>query len=776
MGRTGDELEALIRELGIKLAVGVGSTVTVRDLADGKLRDYTFTRDVGDTKSGHASMGSALAAALVGARSLGEEVTARLPDGDRRLVVSRIHVHGSKRARQLAAWSLVESQSSSPPPASAGAGEPPWVFVADAKKVLRQVRSRPGRRSVVVDQPWALVAASSKMEVETVDGGGPAVVDTLRQGTRRLYRASGKVGFRAEDGALTVVETGRSAGGADFKYKLHGERRVFGRAGTPVFLGRPALRKWQGDILQGVVPEQELEWLPDVPGATWGPAHPPEAVVGLGLLRCTRAGVVRRSVQVCVLPATADLEVRPSSDARRGEIALTGFGEIEATVAEPSGVEAKGSGDDRDYCLVLAAHAQADTPPRSVVVTVQWRGRDGSLGRAELKLPFPSEHAAFFDSRGREFAPGFVLTARQLAGARAEAVVLGDAKVELRAEYAGRDEGEIERRCSRIARDVPTASRGHRALDLASVQPPVQDALAVGRDLDGAVKLLIRDGREAGPSSSPAVMVKRFDLALEHPDPDSRVLRLDTPSRRNAAARDLASLSVEALPLLDPALKPVTLRRADGHSWDVSLTPGPYLVVGRQGDWQRIRPLVWLVGPTRHGSESAHPASETARPRPATAQEAYARGLHGEEAVELFHSVTARMSQQPGSSDWRLAFGYLQKTSLPVHCFPLLQAMARVPKACAMAAVVAENDDFDLLWERMEALSCAWWQVPLCCWRDAFGAHAKHRWEAISVFGDTDLARQAFQDDIRSRIDRVKARLDGADEAFASIRTELTGD
>lgn len=779
MGRTGDELGALTRELGIKLAVGRGSTVTVRDLADGELRDYTFATDAAvDLKPGHVSMASPIAVALVGTRSVGEEVTAQLPDGDRRLVVLKVHARGSKNAHRLAAWSLAESLSETSPAAKAGAGDPPWVFAAHAKRVFRQVRRRPSRqlrpsrRRVVVDAPWALVAASSDVEVETLDGADPGVVDTLRQGSRRLYRTKGKVGLRAEDGSLTVVETRPSTGRQGVEYRLQGKQRIFGRAGTPVFVGRPALHKCQGEVLQGVVPEQEVEWAPEVPGAKWKPVHPPEAVVGGGLLRCTRAGVVQRSVRICVLPVSADVAIRPSSDARRGEIALTGFGEIDATVAGPSDVTAHVHSDARETRLGLIAHDHP--PPRTVIVTVEWRGRTGPRGRAELMLPFPTEHAAFFDARGQELPVGCTITPKQMVGARAEVVVRAGAEVKLRGRYVGKDkgEGEVARRCAEIANRVPAVGPGRHVLDLAAARSTVADALAVSRDVDGAVELLVCDGRQAESANRASVRVARFDLRLVPSEAGSSVLELDAAGRRKSTVRDLASLAVEALNLLDPNLKSAPLSRVGDYGWRMPrerLASGAHLVVGRQGCHHRVRPLLWRSGPEGPCTEPA------AEPRPRDVAEAYSSGFRDSAAAEAFRFVARQMGDRPDSADWRLVFGYLRETSLPVHVFPLLEALATTPKACAMAAVVANTqEDFDLLWQRMQAFRLAWRQVPLGCWRDAFAADAKRRRESTRALGDTDLARLALQDDVRSRIDRVKARLGNADEAIESMRAELT--
>lgn len=116
---------------------------------------------------------------------------------------------------------------------------------------------------------------------------------------------------------------------------------------------------------------------------------------------------------------------------------------------------------------------------------------------------------------------------------------------------------------------------------------------------------------------------------------------------------------------------------------------------------------------------------------------------------------------RPGSADWKLVFGCLRERSLPVQVFPLLEGFAKTPKTCAMAAVKAEDNDFDIVWERMEETFFACRQVPPCCWQDVLEAHAAHEWEQAGALGHTDLALHAFRDDIHLRINRLKARLTG---------------
>lgn len=70
--------------------VGFGSKITVRDLTRDRVVDYTIVAgDYMDLEAGHISMASPIGKGLMGARK-GEEVTVRLPGGERRFKVTRL--------------------------------------------------------------------------------------------------------------------------------------------------------------------------------------------------------------------------------------------------------------------------------------------------------------------------------------------------------------------------------------------------------------------------------------------------------------------------------------------------------------------------------------------------------------------------------------------------------------------------------------------------------------------------------------------------------------
>ena len=123
------------------------------------------------------------------------------------------------------------------------------------------------------------------------------------------------------------------------------------------------------------------------------------------------------------------------------------------------------------------------------------------------------------------------------------------------------------------------------------------------------------------------------------------------------------SLAVEILPLLEPDQEPIPLERCDRGTWRIpqeSLEPGPHLIVGRQGDWQRVQPMPWyFAGPGGHSEDADSSAI-------ATVAQAYfiASQRTDRSSDEPFGAVVGQLARDPGHPDWPLVFGFLRQTSL----------------------------------------------------------------------------------------------------------------
>jgi hypothetical protein len=131
--------------------------------------------------------------------------------------------------------------------------------------------------------------------------------------------------------------------------------------------------------------------------------------------------------------------------------------------------------------------------------------------------------------------------------------------------------------------------------------------------------------------------------------------------------------------------------------------PGPWLILGRQGDWYRVQPYVWFAAP---GNVPAY------KGRLATT---YHPGQGG--TVEELVGALAADARHP---DWPAIHALTRLTEhVPAAALDILPALARSPDAAALAALRAEPADLTLLWRALESLAFSWRSLPRTAWERA---------------------------------------------------------
>lgn len=653
---------------------------------------------------------------------------------------------------------------------SSGLGDAAWVFVPkESGDAARPTCRLVGQGSVRVKEPVAFVAVDTGLAPDCGSGEVEANrAGALRNGGQRVvYRVRGRVVFRAQDGCRTVVETDSASDAANVEYHLVGPQKRFGVGGMSAFLGGPSMYlRLDGEPVKRI-PEQDLQWKPNVPGGRWrtfsSAAVDSGSIRGSGRMRYVKDGQVRQAMSLCVLPKGADIEILPSADPRRGEVRLVGFGDVVAVASDIRGLTSERRLEPNGYRLALSARGNV---PREVSVVVDWAGQ----GRSAFILPFPARRAAFVAADGTPMPQEARLAQGSLAGVRAEVIVPHTASFEVQGQYCGGDAAAIRGRLGMLVREIPPVNFGHHVLDLAELDHGITERLALTDSPDAAIRLTIADTTLRDGLQPASVLVSRFDLGFELYDDRSMLVGLSARGRR-LSPEDLNLLTVEILPLLEPDQAPIPLERSDPETWRIpqeNLEPGPHLIVGRQGDWHRVRPMPWYLARSGH-AEGTDPSAV------ATVAQAYLKASRlTRSSDEAFGPVVGQLARDAGHPDWPLVFGYLRQTSLPVATFPLLRALVRNPFACAMAAAHASAEDFELLWERMELFPFSWWQIPLRSWVDAYVSYGAHWEEVLESVEDSRHARKLLKDEMDRSIGRVASRLQGLRAAFRFLSARVT--
>lgn len=691
---------------------------------------------------------------------------------ERLSAAERVRTAGVKHPRALLARTPEGALRSDSFPGATGMSDLPWVFTATdlligadrASQTCRLV----GQGSLKRRESWVLVAVSDETVAELGENGKVSAVGSIRNETGRcVYYVSGQVTFVSPDGSQTVIATGAATDSDTAEYRLVGREEQFGRGARSAFLGRVSLGETSDGEFLRTVPESDLWWRPDGPGGSWrrysSEAVERGSIIGSGRLRYIKNDQVRHSARVCILPANADIKYLPSTDPGRGEIVFVGFGRIAATVPSTEGLTVTTRCQGEAYHLELEVD---DAVPEDITVWVDWNGR----GRLGLELPFPMRRAAFVRPEGDTLPNRARVAVGSLAGVIAEVVVPKKTDFELHGIYRGRDAATLQR--PMILRPLPSRTTGHYILDLTLVQGEVSERLELSDDPDGTVKLEVFSNHARGSLPPTSIIARRFDLQFEQQDDQgSSFVRLDEHSRWQVSPETLAALAVEALALLRPDAEPIPLQRRTDAAWQIPhdrMEPGPYLILGREDDWQRAQPILWYVANTAK-------ADDEVDTEPTRVADAYRSHIGGAVDPRPFESVAHELAGDYDHPDWPLVFGYLRHRTLPVAAFPLLRAIAKVPAASAMAAVrAATRSEFEVVWEQMKSLPFAWWQIPLPCWSNAFASFAGSvRGEFGTAFRPEEIP-QFLREVVGRRIDLVGDRLPGLNAALGFMAARVS--
>jgi hypothetical protein len=241
------------------------------------------------------------------------------------------------------------------------------------------------------------------------------------------------------------------------------------------------------------------------------------------------------------------------------------------------------------------------------------------------------------------------------------------------------------------------------------VQERLASMLAMTGDLDAVVTLEIVDWEG---HTLARLEVAQFDVALEPDRTQNRVvLSQSSLGRLNDGWEE--RVTVKMLPLWAPATAPTDVSRDEAASaWQIpeGVDPGPWWVLGMDGEWARFRPLLWVV----HG-EKALEDSELM-------QAIHEPGrVMRQTKVQALVSTLATHAEHP---DWPYVFDYLRLTrTYPASALELLQYLAQVPEAMLLALLRSADEEFDLVWSLAEQLPFSWYLVPVTTWLRAAERH-----------------------------------------------------
>ncbi len=354
-----------------------------------------------------------------------------------------------------------------------------------------------------------------------------------------------------------------------------------------------------------------------------------------------------------------------------------------------------------------------------------------------LTLPFPGSSAAFVLG-GKALPPGARVAVSRLAVV--QAVVqqpLGNRSFVLEANVRSHDEpiGFF------LERHIQADEYGRGEFDLLHIQEDVKSWLALTGNLDavGSIRILGQGGDVLAE-----LRVGLFESWFV-PDYDAGIIRLSEESLRDLGDEWPQRLRVSMMRLWDPDAEQVVLElTGTGDSWEVPdrLEPGPWLVLGEDGDWPRFRPVLWNVA-----GEAAPGGGEL---------EQAIRQADADLRQRLMDELLQRLADDPNHPDWpRVDTFVALSRRYPACTYDLLSAMVGHPQTMVMALLRSSDDDFDTVWSLADALPFSWHLVPVGDWKKSAENYFGAMRQALADLPDGE---RYVRDDFLAFRERVSGR------------------
>ena len=606
----------------------------------------------------------------------------------------------SARGQSLVLRSAGDMLETSNFPGAAPLSELPWVWVAANESAAYELA---GQGATGVRGDHALVAVRSGVRLEILgDESGHELLGRVAGVARDVYRIHGSVCFLDDDGLAHTIRTGTSESGNGVEYLLSGRRRDAHRDGTPVFLGPPQVLEWRADGGVRRIPHAQVLWASDAPASQWVQLTP--ACVGDGRIRYVQDGEVRFAARTKILPSDAQIRFRPGVTAASGVIDFIGVGAAVVRLLAPTGVE--WSAEVAGPGLIRFQLTAIGAVPADLVIEMEWAGG----GRLRTSLPFPAGGTAYHLPAGDALPHGRAISLGRLSGIRASAVVpVEHARFYVEGTYVGADSHALAGvpRTFRVPMDQLDV--GRFGLDLGCVEREAHLRLARCEDPDGAVRLVISTNEVANLARS-VIRVKPFDLWFEA-EGEPGILYVATDTYPGLPEAEAAALCVEAVPLWDSGREPVLFAYERDRRWRIpvdAMESGLWLISGRQGDLDRVRPMTYCVG-------LAETPDEAGRFAAVFRGGADQRGT----LTDFVHSLAA----DGGHPDWPIVWNLAQRArTVPAGSFAVLRRIASCPEAAALAVLRAPPEDLRAVWSALDALPFWWRHVSRAAWECAVKA------------------------------------------------------
>lgn len=580
-------------------------------------------------------------------------------------------------------------------------GNAPWVFVERGAAGERDWLTE-GSARTRAEQAWVLAMPDLNPRV---GNGACKALGTLADLNRTVYQISGEVELLTPQQDRYRIACRADAESAETLVVV-GDPVPQTLQQRPLYRGLPHIHALDAEGRRQPATGR-LQWRFLGNTAPWRESR--QTAQGRLWLRLVDvSGNERGRRQVDVAPPTFRIETDIGTGNQAGVVRLSGLADADLRPGTecPAGIVIT-PGPDKTR-IVCPAMPGVLPPPLNLLLC--WPGSEP----IPLTLPYP-QRGAIFQLAGRplfndDWAPldrlgGLQLLIQDPAGGR---------NFWLDGELIAQPNSVGEPLRQTFRARLPLLEQGRLEVPLFAWQNRMASLLAGSRDLGAQVRLLIKTGQGERLAH---LRIARFDAVIE-PDREAGVVRISADSLTRLGAGWETRIRLETFPLWQPEIAPVALpaRLNEPGCWEIpaDLPPGPWWIVGRDGDWMRFRPLLWVVttGEMPVATDSAL-AAAVCESNPTRRQ-------------QKLDVLLTELGQNPDHADWPLLFGYVRLArEFPPSALDVLCWLAVHPRTLALALMKTDDETFEPMWALSRQMPFWWTLLAVNDWRSV----------AIAYFG-----------------------------------------
>lgn len=579
-------------------------------------------------------------------------------------------------------------------------GDSPWVFVERGAGGEREWLTE-GSARTRLEQAWVLAAPEL---IPREVAGVCEDLGTIAELHRVVYRVRGEIEL------LTLQQDRyriacRAESESEETFVVVGHEVAPALQQRSLYCGLPQIQALdQQGRRQPTV--GRIQWRPVGDSAPWRGIH--EAGHGQIWLRLIDAsGAERFRRKVDVAPRNFRIEANIGTGTQAGIVRLTELAGAEVRLGpdSPSGVAVNLA---EDQARIVCPSLPGVLPP-PLTLLLNWPESQP----VALVLPYP-QRGAFFQLAGQPLPNDDWIPMDRLGGLRLFVQdPASSGQFWLEGELIARGNESTGYFRQRFHERLPPLEQGRLEVSLLPWQDRVASLLASNRDLDAQVRLIV----ETTQGEQLARMrVSRFDVMIE-PNRAAGLVCIPEESLARLGPEWKTRVQLRMIRLWAPADPPVVPQTSPNQTacWEVppDLDPGPWWVVGRDGDWTRFRPLLWVAVTDDTPAEDEYGVLAGA-----------IRESDPERRDQRLNAVLEALGQNPDHPDWLLLFDYVRLArEFPPSSLDVLRRLPAHPRTLALALFKADDETFEPVWALSRQMPFLWVLLAVNTWREAATAY-----------------------------------------------------